>query len=205
MREKHAEPTRGEVSQEAFETAPRLSQRVESLFPFLDTEQALGEDAPLFGRELKTLTKLVLVGKEDVLKQLDVNPEKGHQLLSHRPNARGDRLAALRKRHVPARQLTLETVFRSIQIERQFDAAAIGSLVDQMVGFDRSSRDLLGKDVDAEEGEPDGIDNAALPLPVVAKDIILACRELEFRADERSKPGQRQLLNDQRGSPREYR
>ncbi len=139
------------------------------------------------------------------MKQLDVDAEKGDQLLSHRADTRGDRLAVLGQQHVPAGQLTLEAVIRSVQIERQFDAASIGSLVDQMVGFDRSSRDLLGKDVDAEKSEPDRVDNAALPLPVVAKDVILACRELEFRADERSKPGQRQLLNDQRGSPREYR
>ena len=174
--------------QEAFETPPRLSQRVKTVLPFLDTEQALNEDTPLFGRGLKTLAKLVLVGKEDVLKQLDVDAEKGDQLLSHRPDTRGDRLAVLRQQHVPAGQLTLEAVIRSVQVERQFDAAAIGSLVDQMVGFDRSSRDLLGKDVDAEESEPDRVDNAALPLPVMTKDIVLACRELSSARMNERKP-----------------
>jgi hypothetical protein len=84
--------------------------------------------------------------------------------------------------------LTLEAVIRSVQVERQFDAAAIGSLVDQMVGFDRSSRDLLGKDVDAEESEPDRVDNAALPLPVMTKDIVLACRELSSARMNERKP-----------------
>jgi hypothetical protein len=74
-----------------------------------------------------------------------------------------------------------------------------------MIGLDRGAGDSFGKDVDTEESGADCIDNAALSLPVVAKDIILARRELKVRANEGPKPGQRQLLNDQRGSPREYR
>lgn len=72
-----------------------------------------------------------------------------------------------------------------------------------MVGLDGSPGHLFGKDVDAEQGEAHSIDDAALALPVVSEDVILARRELEIRANKGPKIRQRQRLNDQRGSPRE--
>jgi len=55
-----------------------------------------------------------------------------------------------------------------------------------MVGLDRRPRHLLGKQIDTEKSEADRVYNAALTLPVLSKDIVLAWHELKFGTCERA-------------------
>ncbi len=72
-----------------------------------------------------------------------------------------------------------------VQPKGQLHARLARSFVDQMFDLDRSSSNSLREDIGTKKREPDGIDNAALTLPVLAEDIVLTRRKLEMCLGER--------------------
>ena len=58
------------------------------------------------------------------------------------------------------------------------------SFIDQVVSADRCACDPLGKDIQTEKGEADGINNAALALPVLAENVILPWNKIQAGGGE---------------------
>jgi hypothetical protein len=79
----------------------------------------------------------------------------------------------------------MKAVFASVKLEPEFHAPMFGTLIHQVICVHRSSSDLLGEDVHSEKSETNGINNAALALPILAKDVVLARDKVELGLGKR--------------------
>ena len=79
----------------------------------------------------------------------------------------------------------MQAVRGSVKLELEFHIPTLGVLVHQVICAYGSSSDFLGKDVRAEERKSDGIDDTALALPILAKDIVLTRHKIKLGLRER--------------------
>jgi hypothetical protein len=77
------------------------------------------------------------------------------------------------------RKGTLDTVGFIVKEKIESHLRVTAPFIDKVIRADGSARNFLGKDIQSEQGETDGINDAAFPLPILTKDVVLAREELQ--------------------------